>query len=571
MDAKGLFEEYEPSMIRMVPTEVSELTDALAKKEGDKTLIIGSGGVGCHMVKRVYKRYSTNADLRFFVINSDYSELSCILEKGMESLALKRAVSSVPEEDSQAPKDLSMFNGQGAGGNPEVGESMMKENMASFLEIYERLEQKLGNGNKFCRVLLMFGFGGGTGSGSSLAIAKALHEKYKYLEIYAIAVTPMMSGSEKRMQEIVQTVEGMEKYVGVFVPIDQEGMYRAYGDMQQTDANEKLYDVALQFVNAHQLMASVPVEKNIDASDAAANMCVSPEDESQRGQCVVAGYVEAKIDAIPEVKGLDPNASVLTKLLYSAVPGPFMYLRDVQGAKYCTIKVAYGANVSPTMNDFSELEDTVRRVVGGASNDFTSQIGYGFSPLVEKDTYRFAVLFSQFKNENDMKLSARLKADYEEWREDMERRQQENQKSEVLGFNTYRAKREPKVDKVQAKGKNSELNKIEQLEEVNKIQKGVEESSKGFSEAPISSVAQSVRVPILPIIEEQSSSAQKPRRRVAASTMETLAGSREIGKPIQTQLDFSSSVERKDDEASKLVQQISAALKIWEEQHDAKE
>ena len=46
MDAKGLFEEYEPSMIRMVPTEVSELTDALAKKEGDKTLIIGSGGVG---------------------------------------------------------------------------------------------------------------------------------------------------------------------------------------------------------------------------------------------------------------------------------------------------------------------------------------------------------------------------------------------------------------------------------------------------------------------------------------------------------------------------------------------
>lgn len=419
---------------------------------------------------------------------------------------------------------------------------MMLENAKAFLELFRRLEQELGGGSRFCRVVLMFGYGGGTGAGASQVIAEELKKLFPYLEIYAIVVTPLMAGSKARMDQIVQSIEPIEKYVKVFFPIDQEGLYRAYGEKSQEEASQNLYEVALRAVNAFLLTIGVPVEKNIDAADLASGLSKEKENKEPQGQCAVVGYVEGKVEGLPKVEDLEEENDLI-KLLYAAVPGAFMFLKNVEGACHCTIKVAWGEGVTPSMEDFDELGTRARELANVGSEDFTLQFGYGQSPLVEKGEYKFAVFFSQFKDKNAQTLSQRMKDYYEEWLKREKRKGAQKTSGKVLGFNTYR-KEEPIDEESSTNAKEEEGEALEaSTKPINQPERGVElkgvEAQEREHQPAIAEMARPAKGAVPLIVEEKNAPTERRRTKMAAAGMGTMSASRESGKPIQRQLDMS--------------------------------
>lgn len=543
MKQEGAAKEFVPSVIRMVgpaesgSKELSELT----QDWNDKTLLVGIGGSGGQLAIKVHEQHKMDSNIQICAVNSDSSEMRLMRHLGIPMLELKRAVPPVKKgEEGGAPMDMSMFNGQGAGGNPEEGKKMMLENAKAFLELFRRLEQELGGGSRFCRVVLMFGYGGGTGAGASQVIAEELKKLFPYLEIYAIVVTPLMAGSKARMDQIVQSIEPIEKYVKVFFPIDQEGLYRAYGEKSQEEASRNLYEVALRAVNAFLLTIGVPVEKNIDAADLANGLSKEKENKEPQGQCAVVGYVEGKVEGLPTIEGLKEENDLI-KLLYAAVPGAFMFLKNVEGACHCTIKVAWGEGVTPSMEDFDELGTRARELANVGPEDFTLQFGYGQSPLVEKGEYKFAVFFSQFKDKNAQTLSQRMKDYYEEWLKREKRKGAQKASGKVLGFNTYR-KEEPVDVESSTNAKEEDGEALEaSTKPINQPERGVELKGVEAQEhqPAIAEMARPAKGAVPLIVEEKSAPTERRRTKMAAAGMGTMSASRESGKPIQRQLDMS--------------------------------
>lgn len=543
MKQEGAAKEFVPSVIRMVgpaesgSKELSELT----QDWNDKTLLVGIGGSGGQLAIKVQEQHKMDSNIRICAVNSDSSEMRLMRHLGIPMLELKRAVPPVEKgKEGGAPMDMSMFNGQGAGGNPEEGKKMMLENAKAFLELFRRLEQELGGGSRFCRVVLMFGYGGGTGAGASQVIAEELKKLFPYLEIYAIVVTPLMAGSKARMDQIVQSIEPIEKYVKVFFPIDQEGLYRAYGEKSQEEASQNLYEVALRAVNAFLLTIGVPVEKNIDAADLASGLSKKEENKEPQGQCAVVGYVEGKVEDLPKIEGLEEENDLI-KLLYAAVPGEFMFLKNVEGACHCTIKVAWGEGVTPSMEDFNELGTRARELANVGPEDFTLQFGYGQNPLVEKGEYKFAVFFSQFKDKNAQTLSQRMKDYYEEWLKREKRKGAQKASGKVLGFNTYR-KEEPVDVESSTNAKEEDGEALEaSTKPINQPERGVELKGVEAQEhqPAIAEMARPAKGAVPLIVEEKSAPTERRRTKMAAAGMGTMSASRESGKPIQRQLDMS--------------------------------
>ena len=543
MKQEGAAKEFVPSVIRMVgpaesgSKELSELT----QDWNDKTLLVGIGGSGGQLAIKVQEQHKMDSNIRICAVNSDSSEMRLMRHLGIPMLELKRAVPPVEKgKEGGAPMDMSMFNGQGAGGNPEEGKKMMLENAKAFLELFRRLEQELGGGSRFCRVVLMFGYGGGTGAGASQVIAEELKKLFPYLEIYAIVVTPLMAGSKARMDQIVQSIEPIEKYVKVFFPIDQEGLYRAYGEKSQEEASRNLYEVALRAVNAFLLTIGVPVEKNIDAADLASGLSKKKENKEPQGQCAVVGYVEGKVEGLPKVEDLEEENDLI-KLLYAAVPGAFMFLKNVEGACHCTIKVAWGEGVTPSMEDFDELGTRARELANVGPEDFTLQFGYGQSPLVEKGEYKFAVFFSQFKDKNAQTLSQRMKDYYEEWLKREKRKGAQKASGKVLGFNTYR-KEEPIDEESSTNAKEEDGEALEaSTKQRNQPERGVELKGVEAQEhqPAIAEMARPAKGAVPLIVEEKNAPTERRRAKMAAAGMGTMSASRESGKPIQRQLDMS--------------------------------
>lgn len=546
MKQEGAAKDFAPSVIRMVGPAVSgskELS-GLTQEWNDKTLLVGIGGSGGQLATKVQEQHKMDGNIRICAVNSDSSEMRLMRHLDIPMLELKRSVPPVQKgEEGGAPMDMSMFNGQGAGGNPEEGKRMMRENVDAFMELYHRLERELGGEGRFCRVVLMFGYGGGTGAGASQVIAEELKKRFPYLEIYAIVVTPLMAGSQERMDQIVKSIEPIEEYVKVFFPIDQEGLYRAYGEKTQEEASQNLYEVALRAVNAFLLTIGVPVEKNIDAADLANGLRKEEANGEPLGQCAVVGYVEGKVEGLPAVEGLEEEKNDLIKLLYAAVPGAFMFLKNVEGACHCTIKVAWGDGVAPSMENFNELGKRARELANVGPEDFTLQFGYGQSPLVEKGEYRFAVFFSQFKNRNAQTLSQRMKDYYEEWLQREKRKGAGKPTGKVLGFNTYR--REETADLESSTNSNEE--EKEALEastkQINQPERGVEwkgvEAQERDHQPAIAEMARPAKGAVPLIVEEKNVPTERRRTKMAAAGMGTMSASRESGKPIQRQLDMS--------------------------------
>lgn len=546
MKQEGAAKEFVPSVIRMVgpaasgSKELSELT----QDWNDKTLLVGIGGSGGQLAIKVQEQHKVDSNIRICAVNSDSSEMRLMRHLGIPMLELKRAVPPVEKsKEGGATMDMSMFNGQGAGGNPEEGKKMMLENAEAFLKLFRRLEQELGGGSRFCRVVLMFGYGGGTGAGASQVIAEELKKLFPYLEIYAIVVTPLMAGSQERMNQIVESIEPIEKYVKVFFPIDQEGLYRAYGEKTQEEASRHLYEVALRAVNAFLLTIGVPVEKNIDAADLASGLSKKEENKEQSGQCAVVGYVEGKVEGLTTVECLEEEKNDLIKLLYAAVPGEFMFLKNVEGACHCTIKVAWGEGVAPSMEDFNELGTRARELANVGPEDFTLQFGYGQSPLVEKGEYKFAVFFSQFKDKNAQTLSQRMKDYYDEWLKREKRKGSGKSSGKVLGFKTYR-KEEPIDEESSTNAKEEDGEALEaSTKQINQPESGVElkgvEAQEREHQPAIAEMARPAKGAVPLIVEEKNAPMERRRTKMAAAGMGTMSASRESGKPIQRQLDMS--------------------------------
>lgn len=536
--------ELDAQIFRVVPAQETTQEEYLKEQErknSDKTLVIGIGGSGCQLLKRVYEHHSATSDLSFLAINSDYKELRLLGELGIQMLELKRSVSPVQTQDTLEPiRDLSMFNGQGAGGDPIVGKRMMQENIAAFIDRFNILENALeGNESRFCRVILLYGYGGGTGAGASLVIAEKLKEQYPYLELYGFVITPRLAGSAERMEEIVRAVGEMEKMIDVFIPIDQEGMYRAYRDKSQIEASAKLYDVALKNINAFLLVIGVPTEKNIDASDLARGLGVRAAGEERLAQCVIAGYEKGKLEDIPAPKGLENvEDSDLLRLLYAAVPGEFMYMPNVRGARVGIIKVVYGEDVCPSMSQLQVLERQVQALAKAAPGEFTLLLSYGPSKSVPKGEYEFAVFFSQFQGENKMPLSERMLKDYNKWRDNEKRKRSSS--NLVVEFNTFRS--DDENDGLDSLSDDDAEETLPVHDSLQVVQANVQPPRAPQAPMPpqqqltIADLAQEARAPMAPIIEGHAVMEGNARRRMAAAQMETIEASRKAGLPMQREL-----------------------------------
>ena len=167
--------------------------------------VVGVGGGGSNAVNQMYRHGIMNVD--FLVCNTDTQAL----------------------KDSPVTQKIQLGNvltrGLGAGCNPEQGRK-------AALESVEQIKEMLSGSTEM--VFITAGMGGGTGTGAAPVIAQV--SKELGLLTVGVVTLPFRDEGPEFMTRAVLGIKEMEKYVDSLLIIDNQKLYKIYGDLSIFDA-----------------------------------------------------------------------------------------------------------------------------------------------------------------------------------------------------------------------------------------------------------------------------------------------------------------------------------------------
>ena len=170
--------------------------------------VIGVGGGGGNAVNQMFRQGIQNVD--FMICNTDTQAL---------------AASPVPEK-------LQLGNvltrGLGAGCNPEQGRKAAVETIDKIKEMLQGTTEM---------VFITAGMGGGTGTGAAPVIAKVA--KDMGLLTVGVVTLPFRDEGSEFLKRAVLGIRELEKYVDSLLIIDNQKLYKIFGDLTIFDAFPK--------------------------------------------------------------------------------------------------------------------------------------------------------------------------------------------------------------------------------------------------------------------------------------------------------------------------------------------
>ncbi len=297
----------------MMPSEDIMPTDWVPENSIIK--VIGVGGGGCNAVNYMYNQRIEGCT--FIVCNTDAQALnSC-----------------------DVPIKIQLGEGLGAGCNPTEGRN-------AALNSQDEIAEKVINSNTDM-LFITAGMGGGTGTGAAPVIA-AMAKKKGILTVGVVTI-PFKSEGNESMSKAIDGINELEKNVDSLIIINNEKIYKEYGDLLIQDAFPKADEVLATAVRGITEIIKKRGFINVDFKDVKTMMTDS-------GMALMGCGT-----------GAGPNR--IKDAVKSAMDSPLLNDFDIKTAKNVLINVTVGDNAEGLqMRQLDEIDKLIKEYTGKANN-----------------------------------------------------------------------------------------------------------------------------------------------------------------------------------------------------------
>ena len=277
--------------------------------------VIGVGGGGCNAVNYMYHQHIEGCT--FIVCNTDAQALnSC-----------------------DVPIKIQLGEGLGAGCNPTEGRN-------AALNSQDEIAEKVINNNTDM-LFITAGMGGGTGTGAAPVIA-AMAKKKGILTVGVVTI-PFKSEGNESMSKAIDGINELEKNVDSLIIINNEKIYKEYGDLLIQDAFPKADEVLATAVRGITEIIKRRGFINVDFKDVKAMMTGS-------GMALMGC-------------GTGTGGNRIKDAVKMAMDSPLLNDFDIKTAKNVLINVTVGANKDGLhMKQLDEIDKLIKEYTGKANN-----------------------------------------------------------------------------------------------------------------------------------------------------------------------------------------------------------
>lgn len=287
--------------------------------------VIGVGGGGGNAVNYMYEKGIH--DVNFVLCNTDIQALT----------------------DSHVPVKIQLGKeGLGAGNRPERAREAAEESL-------ENIKGMLNDGTKMAFITATMG--GGTGTGAAPVIARAAKE----MDILTVGIVtiPFRWEGDKKIDQAIDGVEAISKYVDALLVINNEKLTEIYTDLSVDDgfdhANETLSVAAKSIAEIITLHGKI----NLDFNDVRTVL-------KDGGVAIMStGYGE----------GENRVSTAIQNAQYS----PLLNNNDIFNSKKVLLNIAYSSEHKLMMNEMDEVKSFMNRF----SRDFETKFGMTIDDSLE--------------------------------------------------------------------------------------------------------------------------------------------------------------------------------------------
>lgn len=277
--------------------------------------VIGVGGGGCNAVNYMYRQHIEGCT--FIVCNTDAQALNAC----------------------DVPVKIQLGEGLGAGCNPTEGRN-------AALNSQDEIAEKVID----CKTEMLFitaGMGGGTGTGAAPVIA-AMAKKKGILTVGVVTI-PFKSEGNESMSKAIDGINELEKNVDSLIIINNEKIYKEYGDLLIQDAFPKADEVLATAVKGITDIIKKGGFINVDFKDVKAMMTNS-------GMALMGC-------------GTGSGNNRIQQAVKTAMDSPLLNDFDIKTAKNVLINITVGANEDGLqMSQLEEIDKLIKEYTGNANN-----------------------------------------------------------------------------------------------------------------------------------------------------------------------------------------------------------
>ena len=325
--------------------------------------VIGVGGGGCNAVNYMYHQHIEGCT--FIVCNTDAQALNAC----------------------DVPIKIQLGEGLGAGCNPTEGRN-------AALNSQEEIAEKVIN-SKTEMLFITAGMGGGTGTGAAPVIA-AMAKKKGILTVGVVTI-PFKSEGNESMSKAIDGINELEKNVDSLIIINNEKIYKEYGDLLIQDAFPKADEVLATAVKGITDIIKKGGFINVDFKDVKAMMTNS-------GMALMGC-------------GTGSGKNRIQNAVKQAMDSPLLNDFDIKTAKNVLINITVGDNADGLqMSQLEEIDKLIKEYTGNANNfkrgivlDHDPDFGDKVSITVIATGFRMSMLLPM----NDMGNIIIIESDFE--------------------------------------------------------------------------------------------------------------------------------------------------------------
>ena len=279
--------------------------------------VIGVGGGGGNAVSHMYRLGL--ADVDFIICNTDAQALE---------------MSPVPEKLQLGSL---LTGGRGAGCNPEIAKK-------AALESEERIRALLEGVTEM--VFITAGMGGGTGTGAAPVIAR-IAQNMGLLTV-GVVTLPFRDEGKDFLERALDGIEEMRQHADSMLIIDNEKLYKVYGDLPIFEAFQRTDDILNTAVKSISEIITQPGFMNVDFADV--KMVMKDSGMALMGTGSGAGENRA------------------AEAVKNAFDSPLLDDADLTRSKNVLINITSGKEKALSMTELSRIMQYISDYTGGASN-----------------------------------------------------------------------------------------------------------------------------------------------------------------------------------------------------------
>lgn len=281
--------------------------------------VIGVGGGGGNAVNQMYRQGIKDVD--FLICNTDKQVLNA---------------SPIPEKIQLGNV---LTKGLGAGCDPEQGRK-------AAMETIETIKASLEGETEM--IFITAGMGGGTGTGAAPVIANIARE----MGILTVAVVtlPFRDEGNEFLKRAIQGVRELEKNVDSLLIIDNQKLYKIFGELSIFDAFPKADSVLSTAVKGIAEIITRPGFINVDFADV--RMVMNNSGMALMGSGTGQGENRA-IDAVEQ-----------------AFSSPLLNDFDLKSAKNILVNITSSNTHGLTMAELSRIMEYISKFTGGNAAKF---------------------------------------------------------------------------------------------------------------------------------------------------------------------------------------------------------